>query len=271
MKKLWGILFVALFVLAGCGDSSQTSSSDNQDTETLKVGSLIPPMTDILEIVKPLMEEEGINLEIVVLGDNIQPNNALQHEEIDVNFFQHAPFMEQYNSQNDADLVAIAPIYHAIFGGYSKKYKSIDELPEGAVIAVPNDAVNLGRALILLDEKGLITLKDNTDLSATQADIIANEKNYKLQEVDLLMLARMMDDADLVMLYPAYAAPLGLTPAKDALITEGLESRYAISLVAREDNADSEAIKILAEKMTGPEVRKFLEEKHADTALPAFE
>lgn len=270
MKKLWGILFIAMLVVAGCSNSSQTSSEE-QAAETLKIGTLIPPMTDILEIVKPLMEEEGIDLEIIVLGDNIQPNNALQHEEIDANFFQHGPFMEQYNSQNDADLVVIEPIYHAIFGGYSKKYKSIDELPEGAVIAVPNDAVNLGRALILLDEKGLITLKDNTDLSATQADIVANAKNYKLEEVDLLMLARMMDDADLVMLYPAYAAPLGLTPAKDALITEGLESRYAISLVAREDNADSKAIKILAEKMTGPEVRKFLKENNAETALPAFE
>ena len=168
----------------------------------LKVATLIPPMTDMLEIVKPLMKEEGINLDIVVLGDNVQPNNALANKEVDVNFFQHVPFMEQYNESNGSDLVLVKPIYHAIFGAYSKRYKSIEELPEGATIAIPNDPINTGRSLIMLADHGIINLKEGVGLKATQADIVENEKNYKFEEVDLLMLARMMDDADLSYLVP---------------------------------------------------------------------
>ncbi|MEW9053789.1 MAG: MetQ/NlpA family ABC transporter substrate-binding protein [Neobacillus sp.] len=275
IKKIFSLVLFTLLVLTGCSDNEKQDTAqkpvEEKEEVTLEVATLIPPMTDILEIVKPLMKEEGINLEIIVLSDNVQPNNALANKEVDANFFQHIPYMEEYNKANGSELVLVKPIYHAVYGAYSKRYKSIDDLPEGATIAIANDPTNIGRSLDMLSDHGLITLKEGAGIHATQADIVENKKNYKFVEVDLLMLARMLDDADLVAMTPAYAAPLGLTPKKDALLTEGLESAFAISLVARSDNADSKAIQLLAEKMTGPEVRKFLEEEYAETALPAFE
>lgn len=178
--------------------------------------------------------------------------------------------MEEFNRNNDAELVPIVPIYFANYGVYSKQYNSMDELPEGAVIAIANDVSNIDRSLALLAQHDVITLQEKTGPYYTKADIVDNPKNYKFEEVDLLMLARMYDDADAVFLYPAYAAPLGLTPKSDAILTEGIENDFAITLVARKDNAESESIQKLAEAMTSPEVRKFLEENYDETAIPAF-
>ncbi|CAH1222331.1 D-methionine-binding lipoprotein MetQ [Paenibacillus sp. JJ-223] len=278
MKAKWMLLVLALMlVLAGCGKKEETpaaegnaNGSDAKQEVTLKVATLIPPMTDVLDIVKPLLKEDGVNLEVVVLSDNVQPNTALANKEVDANFFQHVPYMEQYNEANNATLVPVQPIYNAIYGAYSKKYKSMDELPEGATIAIANDPSNIGRSLVMLEQNGIIKLKEGVGFNATQADIVENKKNYKFEEVDLLMLARMMDDADLVAMTPAYASPLGLTPKKDALLTEKDDSHFAITLVAREDNKDSEAIQKLAKRMAGPEVKAFFEKNYADIAIPAF-
>ncbi|MFJ7970708.1 MetQ/NlpA family ABC transporter substrate-binding protein [Psychrobacillus sp. NPDC096389] len=275
MKKLLVLIALLLLVLAGCGKDNKEAKNDNpQNNEseevTLKVASLIPPMTEILELVKPKLAEEGINLEMVVLGDNVQPNSALAAKEVDANFFQHVPFMEQFNANNNADLVPIVPIYFANYGVYSKQYDSMDKLPEGAAIAIANDVSNIDRSLALLAQHDVIKLKEKTGPYYTIADVIDNPKNYQFKEVDLLMLARMYDDADAVFMYPAYAAPLGLTPKSDALLTEGTENDFAITLIARQDNKDWEPIQKLAEAMTSPEVRKFLEENYDETAIPAF-
>lgn len=274
MKKIIFLITVLMLILAGCGQENEAKDKENvdkvQEEVTLKVASLIPPMTEILELVKPKLAEESINLEIVVLGDNVQPNSALAAGEVDVNFFQHVPYMEEFNRNNDAELVPVVPIYFANYGVYSKEYKTIDELPEGSVIAIANDVSNIDRSLALLAQHGVITLQDKTGPYYTKADIVDNPKNLKFEEVDLLMLARMYDDADAVIMTPAYAAPLNLTPKSDALLTEGVENDFAITLVARKDNADSEAIKKLAEAMTSEEVRKFLEENYDETAIPAF-
>ncbi|MED3571047.1 MetQ/NlpA family ABC transporter substrate-binding protein [Cytobacillus praedii] len=277
MKKLVLVVTMFLLILAGCGQSNdETKEKDSKkaasekEEVTLKVASLIPPMTEILELVKPKLAEEGINLEMVVLGDNVQPNTALAAKEVDANFFQHVPYMEEFNRNNNAELVPIVPIYFANYGVYSKDYKSMDELPEGSVIAIANDVSNIDRSLSLLAQHGVITLKEKSGPYYTQADITDNPKNYKFEEVDLLMLARMYDDADAVVMTPAYAAPLGLTPKSDALLTEGVENNFAITLVARKDNADSEPIQKLAEVMTSPEVREFLEKNYDETAIPAF-
>ncbi|GGH12308.1 MetQ/NlpA family ABC transporter substrate-binding protein [Paenibacillus segetis] len=277
-KKMISMLVLLMVVLAGCGNNqakvNQTEQNNNSaavDSEvTLKIATLIPPMTEILDIAKPLLKEEGINLEIVVLSDNVQPNDALANKEVDANFFQHVPYMNQYNENKHSELVPIQPIYNAVYGAYSKRYKAIEELPDGATIAIANDPTNIGRSLVMLDKAGIIKLKDGVGIQATQGDIVENDKKFKFEEVDLLMLARMMDDADLVLMTPAYASPLGLTPKKDALLTETGDSEFVITLVARADNQDSEPIQKLAKAMTSPEVKQFLEEKYSEIALPAF-
>ncbi|MBU5349445.1 ABC transporter substrate-binding protein [Paenibacillus sp. LC231] len=276
-KKLMLLMLTLLLVLAGCGQqpakdkTPESAAPDAAEEVTLKVATLIPPMTEVLDLVKPMLKEEGINLEIQILSDNVQPNNALAHKEVDANFFQHVPYMEEYNANNGSELVPVTPIYNAVFGAYSKKYKTIEELPDGASIAIPNDPSNIGRSLVMFEKNGLIKLKEGVGIQATQADIVENPHKYKFTEVDLLMLARTLDDVDMVAMTPAYAKPLGLTPKKDALVTEGNDSDFTITLVARKDNVDSEPIQKLAKAMTSPEVKKFFEDNYSEIALPAFE
>ncbi|AIQ70991.1 MetQ/NlpA family ABC transporter substrate-binding protein [Paenibacillus graminis] len=272
------MLLVLVMIAAGCGNNKEAESTPEAaapaanatEPVKIKVASLIPPMTDILEIVKPLLKEDGVDMDVVILSDNVQPNEALANKEVDANFFQHVPYMEQFNASKGSKLVEVQPVYDAIYGGYSKRYKAIADLPEGATLVMANDPSNIGRSLQMFAKAGLIKLKEGAGIQATQADITENAKKFKFQEVDLLMLARMLDDADLVAMTPAYASPLGLTPKKDALITEGNDSEFTISLVAREDNKDSDAIQKLAKRISGPEVKKFLEDNYAEIALPAF-
>ncbi|MBM7705780.1 D-methionine transport system substrate-binding protein [Chryseomicrobium aureum] len=275
MKKLLALVAILVLFLAACGNNDEAApaedATETNETTTLKVASLIPPMTEILELVKPTLAEEGIELEVVVLGDNVQPNAALAAEEVDANFFQHVPYMEEFNRSNDANLVPITPIYFANYGVYSKEFASIEELPKGATVTIANDISNIDRSLSLLAQHGVITLGEKQDNYYTQADITENPKNLVFEEVDLLMLARTYDDADAVVMTPAYAAPLGLTPKSDALLTEGTDNDFAITLVAREDNKEDEAIQKLAEVMTSDAVREFLEENYDETAIPAFE
>ena len=280
MKKLFITVAAMVFLLVGCGkadnDSAEntnegTDTSTEQQTVKVATASSIEIVTEIMGIAEDLLAEEGINVENVVVSDNIQPNTALASEEVDANFFQHALWMQAFNDNNDSNLVVVEPVYHAAMGLYSKEYKTIDELPEGATIAVPNDPTNLGRALAFLEAEGVIQLKEGTGIYGTVQDIEENPKNYKFEEVDLLMLARMYDDADASVMYPSYAMPLNLTPSKDALLVEDPIDDFAISLVAREDNADSELIQKLAEAITSPEVKKYLEENYPESAAPAFE
>lgn len=275
MKKLF-MLFTALvvFSLAACSEKDEAVPNNNaaqeQQSTTLKVASLIPPMTEILDVVKPLLAEEGIELEVVILGDNVQPNAALAAKEVDANFFQHQPFMQEYNKSTDSNLVAIEKIYYPNFGIYSKNYKSWDALPNGATLAIANDLSNIDRTLQLLAQHDVITLKEKTDTYYALKDIATNPKNLQFSDVDLLMLARMYDEADAVVMYPAYAAPLGLTPTKDAILTEGTGNEYALQLVTREDNKDDVVIQKLKEAMVSDEVREFLIENYEETASPAF-
>ncbi|GAA0464041.1 MetQ/NlpA family ABC transporter substrate-binding protein [Alkalibacillus silvisoli] len=275
MKKLLIPMTLMLLILAACGgddqDAGDTEEPQNLEGQTLEVASLIPPMLDILEIAQDILaEEDGIELEIVELSDNIQPNDALATEEVDANFFQHVPYMEEYNRNNDSDLTAIQPIYYANYGVYAQDYDTMDEIPDGADIAIANDISNLDRSLRLLDDHGIITLAETDNPHYTLSDIEENPHDYNFQEVDLLMLARSYDDVDAVLMTPAYAEPLDLTPKSDALLTEGEENDFAITLIAREDNADSEVIQRLAEAMSSDEVLEFLEENYEETSIPAF-
>ncbi|MDV2581535.1 MetQ/NlpA family ABC transporter substrate-binding protein [Alkalibacillus haloalkaliphilus] len=273
MKKLLIPMTILLLILAACGGADEAEEQTEEQTEdqTLEVASLISPMLDILEIAKEQLAEEGIELEIVELSDNVQPNDALAHDEVDANFFQHVPYMEEYNRNNDTNLTPIQPIYYANYGVYAKDYDAMEEIPDGATLAVANDMTNLDRSLRLLDEHGVITLGETDNPHYRLSDIEENPHDFEFEEVDLLMLARAYDDVDAVLMTPAYAEPLGLTPADDALLTEGEDNDFAITLIAREDNEDSEAIQKLAEAMTSDEVRDFLEENYEETSIPAFD
>ncbi|WP_027964708.1 MetQ/NlpA family ABC transporter substrate-binding protein [Halalkalibacillus halophilus] len=301
MKKslLMVAMLMLVLMLAACGDDEESTDQDTEDqedtTETeegegqeedgteeeedatsegdveLRVASLIPPMTEILEIAKEDLAEEGIDLEIVVLSDNVQPNEALAEEEVDANFFQHVPYMEEFNRNNDANLTPVREIYYANYGVYAENHDSMEELPEGATIAIANDVSNIDRSLQLLAMHDVIELADTDETYYTQADITENPNNYEFEEVDLLMLSRTYEDADAVVMTPAYAEPLDLTPANDALLTEGVDNEFAITFVAREDNVDSDPIQKLADAMTSERVREFLEEEYAETSIPAFD
>lgn len=273
MKKLlFVILTISVLLLAACGKDDQASSPKEGTTENqkLKVASLIPPMTDILDVAKPILKKEGIDLEVVVLSDNVQPNTALATKEVDANLFQHQPFMKEYNKANDANLVAIQKIYYPNYSIYSKKYDSWDAIPKGAKVAIANDPSNIDRTLQLLAQNKVITLGEKKDTYYTMKDIKSNPKEIKFKEVDLLMLARTYDEVDAVALYPAYASPLGLTPSKDAILQEKPGNDYAIQLVTRDDNKDDEAIQKLKKALTSDEVREYLEKNFKETSIPAF-
>lgn len=276
MKKLVMLFaMLSVFLLTACGnnDAADKNSKEKEaqsENTTLKVASLIPPMTDILEIAKPILAEQNIDLEIVVLGDNVQPNAALAAGEVDANLFQHQPFMKEFNKANGSNLVAIQQIYYPNFSIYSKKYDNWEALPEGATLAIANDASNIDRTLQLLVQNKVLTLGEKQDAYYTIKDIKENPKNLQFKEVDLLMLARMYDEADIVAMYPAYAAPLGLTPSADALLQELPGNDFAIQLVTREDNQNDEVIQKLKEAVTSEEVRQFLEGNFKETSIPAF-
>lgn len=259
-KKL--SVLVVLVLLAGCAPKN--------DDKVIKVASHTAPMTTVVEIAKEILAEEGYTLELVSVSDNTAGNLALSNKEIDANFFQHQPFMEQFNSANNSNLRGVQTIYDALVGFYSKDYEAITQLPDNASIAIPNDQVNQARALLILESHGLIKLKEGISHDATVKDI--ENSSFKFIEVDLLTLNHAYDEVDLVFNYPTYISAINLKPLKDALILEQeSDNHYAISLVGREDNITSEKITKLKEAMTHQKVKDFLtNEENSQTLRPSF-
>lgn len=255
----------------GVGGESDGGSGSGADT-TIKVASHLPPMTDVVTTAAKVAKEEGYTIELVQVSDNVQYNRLLADGEVDANFAQHEPYMEAFNAENDAELVLLEPIYDAKVGYYSKAYESADEIPEGAKIAIPNDASNEGRALAILHEHGLLTLPEGAGFEGRIGDIVDNPLALEFVQVDLLNLSSAYDEDGIAMVYnyPTYISKVGLTPADAILIEEKVDQRFAISLVAREDNQDSEKIEVLRRAMTSDAVRTFLEDEHSETLLPSF-
>lgn len=279
MKKLFAILAtvaLAVFALAGCGSSDKAASSDTAassssgETTVLKVGATAVPHAEILEQVKPILAKEGIDLQIVEFNDYVQPNLALNDGELDANYFQHQPYLDEFKSEHDVKLVSAGGIHIEPMGVYSKKVKSLDDLADGASIAIPNDPTNGGRALILLAKAGVITLKDNNDIKATVQDITANPKNIKFQEVEAAQLPRVLDDVDAAVINTNYAMQANLVPSKDALVMEDSTSPYVNIVAVREGDQDKPAIKKLIEALKSDTVKKFIEEKYKGAVVPAF-
>lgn len=262
MKK-WTLSFLTLalvLVLAACG---------SKDENKLVVGATAPHV-DILKFIAPTLETEGIKLEVVEFNDYVQPNVQVFEKQLDANYFQHQPYLDEQNKENNYDLVSVVGVHVEPFGAYSKKYKSIDEIKDGAKVAIPNDATNGGRALLLLEKQGLIKLKDGAGITATKADIVENPKNLEIIESEAAMLPRQLEEVDFALINTNYAIEANLNPTKDALFIEDKDSPYTNILVARPDNKDSDAIQKLAKALTSEEVRTFINDTYHGALVPVF-
>lgn len=287
MKKVLLTLFSLTLVvmLAACGSDNNASSGSAASTApsagassapsaaepvTLVIGASPVPHAEILKAIAPQLEAEGIKLEIKEFTDYVQPNVQLAEGELDANFFQHKPYLDDQNQKNGWSLTPVVAVHVEPFGAYSKKIKSIDELKDGAKVAIPNDATNGGRALILLAKNGLITLKDPTNIASTKSDIVENKKNLKIIELEAANLPRQLAEVDLALINSNYALEAGLVPTKDALFIESGDSPYANLLVTRPEDKDKDAIKKLAAALTSAEAKKFIEDKYQGAIIPAF-
>jgi D-methionine transport system substrate-binding protein len=200
----------------------------------------------------------------------VQPNIQVDQKRMDANFFQHQPYLDEFNDGKGTDLVTVTGVHVEPFGAYSQKVDSLDALVEGATVAIPNDPTNGGRALLLLQDAGLIKLKDESKITATPRDIAENPKNLDFKELEAATLPRILNQVDLALINTNYALEAGLNPSEDALVIEGANSPYVNILVARPDNKDSEAMQKLADALTSEDVRAFIEEKYEGAVVPAF-
>lgn len=241
-----------------------------QAAEELTVAATAVPHAEILEHIKPALAEQGVELDVKVFTDYVQPNIQVAEERLDANFFQHQPYLDEFNKGRGTELVSVAGVHIEPFGAYSDKHTSLDALPEGANVVIPNDATNGGRALLLLDKAGLITLKDGAGITATVKDIVENPKKLQIRELEAATLPRVLTQVDLALINTNYALEAGLNPTKDALIIEGNDSPYVNILVARPDNKDSAAMQKLAKALQSDEVKQFIDEKYKGAVVPAF-
>ncbi|HBK46283.1 MAG TPA: methionine ABC transporter substrate-binding protein [Xanthomonadaceae bacterium] len=258
------LLAAASLALAACGGTSGGSG------DTLSVAATAVPHAEILEVVKPILEKEGVKLDVHVFNDYVQPNDQVVQKQIDVNYFQTEPYLDAYNRDRNSQLTTVVGVHIEPFGAYSRRFKSLEELPQGADVVIPNDPSNNSRALILLDKAGLIRLKDPSNALSTQRDIVENRKGLKFRELDSAMLPRVLGQVDLALINTNYALDAGLNPTQDALAIESKDSPYVNYLVARPDNKDDPRVQKLAKALTGPEVKAFIEQKYKGAVLPAF-
>lgn len=276
MKKLFAIisaLMIATLAFAGCGSSNSSSDSGSSSSEqkTIKVGATAVPHAEILEQVKPILAKQGIDLEIVEFNDYVQPNIALNDKELDANYFQHEPYLKNFIKEHpECKLVNAAGVHIEPMGVYSHKVKSLDALPNGAKIAIPNDPTNGGRALLLLQKAGLITLKDGVSEEATVQDIASNPKNLQFQEVEAAQVPRTLDDVDAAVINSNFAMQVPLDPTKDALIIEDKTSPYVNIIAVRDGDQDRPEIQALIKALQSDEIKNFINEKYKGAVVPAF-
>ncbi|EJN33930.1 ABC-type metal ion transport system, periplasmic component/surface antigen [Pseudomonas sp. GM84] len=240
-----------------------------QAAEHLVVGATPVPHAEILEFVKPTLAKEGVDLDIKVFNDFIQPNLQLAQKNLDANYYQYRPFLDDFNKSRHTNLVPVVGVHIEPFGAYSAKYKTLTDLPDGASVAIPNDPVNTGRALVLLAEAGLISLKDPSNPQSTQRDITANPHHFKIRELEGAMLARSVKQVDLAFVFANYALEAGID-TNSALIVEKGKDLYVEYLVARPDNLQDEGLQKLAKALNSPEVRNFILTRYKGQIAPGF-
>lgn len=284
MKKFLAVLLTLVSVcsLAACGkaDEKQPSTQDsalassNGETVTITVGASTTPHAEILAVVKEDLAAKGYNLEIVEFSDYVLPNTSLQDGSLDANYFQHKPYLDSFNAENGTTIVSVANIHYEPFGIYPGKTASLADLKDGAKIAVPNDTTNEARALLLLEQEGLIKLKEGAGIEATKNDIVENPHNYEIVELQAEQIARALPDVDLGVINGNNALAAGLNVAKDAIAKEAADSlaaqTYANIIAVKSGNETNAGIVALIEALQSDKVKKYIEETYEGSVVPAF-
>jgi len=276
MKKLLAGLFLSVLVLAlaacGAGKKEDTNGTDSKENVTLKVGASNVPHAVILEQAKPILAKQGIDLEIETYQDYVLPNQDLEAKEIDANYFQHIPYLEKEIKDKGYDFVNAGGIHIEPIGIYSKKYKSLDDLPEGATILLSNSVADHGRMLSLLEAKGLIKLKDGVDkTSAELKDIEENPKKFKFDAntaPEMLVQMYENNEGDAVLINSNYAIDNGLNPMEDSISLEDKESPYVNIITVRAGDETKPEIKKLVEVLTSKEIQDFIVKKWEGSVVP---
>lgn len=270
MKKAFltaAVVLLTAAALAGCGAK--------KDSKTLTVGATPAPHAEILEVAKEVMAEKGYTLEIKVYNDYVQPNTAVENGDLDANYFQHVLYLEQFNEEQKTHLAIAEKIHYEPFGIYGGKTKSLDAVPDGGTVAVPNDTTNEARALLLLEQQGLIKLQEGVGLNATKKDVIENPKNLDIKEVEAAQIPLSLQDVDIAVINGNYAIGAGLSVGKDALAIEDAESdvvqqNYANVVAVKEGNENNEAVKALVDALKSEKVKDFINEKYDGAVVPLF-
>lgn len=263
---------LAAGVLAGCAGSGSNSGSDDK---TITVAASPTPHAEILtNAVADQLKEQGYTLEVKEFTDYIQPNTVTEEGEVDANYFQHQPYLDSFNEEKGTHLVSVEPIHFEPFGLYAGKTASLDALADGATVAVPNDTTNEARALLLLQQEGLIKLADGAGITATAKDIVENPKNLQIKELEAANIPNALKDVDIACINGNYAQAAGLSVEKDALAVEATDSlaaeTYANVLVVKDGNQDSEKIQALAKALKSDAVRDFINKTYEGAVVPVF-
>lgn len=260
MKKILAIALIALFTIASV---FAQAASETQPSETkIVVGATPEPHAALLALVVDDLAAQGITLEVKEFTDYVTPNDAVEYGEIDANYFQHIPYLESFNTEHGYHLVNAGGIHVEPIALYSRKYSSLSDIPNGAVVAIPNDPTNEGRALLLLQSAGLIKLKDNAGLEAIPLDIVENPKNLKFSEIEAATLPRILSDVDAAIINGNYAIPAGLVATRDGLFVEGADSPYVNVIAVKAGNENNPAVKALVEALKSDEVKAYVAEHY---------
>lgn len=297
MKKTFGVVTAAVLAaasIAGCSGNkaaettaAETTAAESSAAETtaeettassgelqkIVVGASPAPHAEILKAANDVLKEKGYELEIKEYVDYIQPNLALESGDLDANYFQHKPYLDTFNEENGTHLVSAGAIHYEPFGIYAGKSDSLDELADGAEVLVPNDVTNEARALLLLQDQGLLTLKEDAGLTATINDITENPKNLDIVELEAAQLPRSLQDADIAVINGNYAIEAGLK-VTDALAVEASDSlaaqTYGNVVAVREGDEESNKTKALMEVLTSDDIKEFIETKYDGAVVPLF-
>lgn len=271
--KILFTLIGLIAVLTACGKDNKQEVKEAKSGELTKVtiGASETPHGELIKALEPEFKKEGIDLDLVVFSDYVQPNLQLESGDLDLNFYQHQPYLDSFNKDRKTNIVSLenSKIFITPLLGFSSKIKDIKDLEDGAEIIIPNDPTNGARALLILDKEGLIKLKDRNNLNSTEVDIVENPKNLKFTAVDAQNIPRVYQDADLAFINPNFAISNGLDP-KDAIITEAKDSPYANIVASRSGEENNEVYKKVVKVLQSEASRKYIEDTFKGAVLPTF-